>query len=255
MRTWAVAKGVAWRVVKNVLTNRSLLLPSLLFPLMFFVAFAGGLAQVQEVPGFEYAGNYTGFQYGFVLLQGSAFSGVFTGFAVARDFETGFAKRLLLSAPDRRGILLGYWLASATRAAIIMVVLTTVALVARMDVGGNPAELAAMFLLAFLVNAAGALWAFGIAFRFRTIQAGPLMQLPVFLVLFFAPVYVPLDLLEGWIELVASVNPVTFVLEEVRGLLVGDAGDAPVAFAVALAVVAALGVWALRGLRRAEASG
>ena len=43
--------------------------------------------------------------------------------------------------------------------------------------------------------------------RFRTIQAAPLMQMPVFLVLFFAPVYVPLELLEGWIESVAALNP------------------------------------------------
>ena len=40
--------------------------------------------------------------------------------------------------------------------------------------------------------------------RFRTIQAAPLMQMPVFLVLFFAPVYVPLDLLKGGSRAVAS---------------------------------------------------
>ena len=39
--------------------------------------------------------------------------------------------------------------------------------------------------------------------RFRTIQAGPLMQMPVFLMLFFAPVYVPLDLLSGAMHTVA----------------------------------------------------
>ena len=57
------------------------------------------------------------------------------------------------------------------------------------------------------------------AMRFRTMQAGPVMQMPVFLVLFFAPVYVPLALLNGWIETVATVNPLTYVLEAVRSLL------------------------------------
>ncbi len=51
----------------------------------------------------------------------------------------------------------------------------------------------------------------GIALRFRSIQAGPLMQTPTFLILFLAPVYVPLDLLTGWVEAAASVNPVTAV--------------------------------------------
>ena len=58
--------------------------------------------------------------------------------------------------------------------------------------------------------------------RFRTIQAGPLMQMPVFLLLFFAPVYVPLDLLDGWIHTVATVNPITYLLEAGRGLIAGD---------------------------------
>ena len=87
MRTWNVISGVAWRTLKNVITTPSLLLPSLMFPLFFFVAFAGGLSQVQNTPGFDYPNGYTAFQFVFVLLQSAAFGGVFTGFGVARDFE------------------------------------------------------------------------------------------------------------------------------------------------------------------------
>jgi ABC-2 type transport system permease protein len=43
-------------------------------------------------------------------------------------------------------------------------------------------------VLALLVNVAAILWATGVAMRLRTMQAGPVMQMPVFLVLFFAPV-------------------------------------------------------------------
>jgi ABC-2 type transport system permease protein len=102
---------------------------------------------------------------------------------------------------------------------------------------------------------AGVLWAVGIAMRFRSIQAGPLMQMPVFLTLFFAPVYVPLDLLEGWIEGVATVNPVTRLLEAARSLLAGDPQQVGVAFLVALGLVSVFLVWAVRGLRNAEAAG
>ena len=48
----------------------------------------------------------------FVLLQSAAFGGVFAGFGIARDFERGFARRLLVSAPNRSGIILGYALAA-----------------------------------------------------------------------------------------------------------------------------------------------
>ena len=76
-----------------------------MFPLLFFIAFAGGLSQVQNTPGFDYPNGYTAFQFVFVLLQSAAFGGVFTGFGVARDFEGGFARRLLLAAPNRLGIV------------------------------------------------------------------------------------------------------------------------------------------------------
>ena len=50
MRTLSVAEGVAWRVLHNVFTNPSLLIPSLIFPLFFFTAFAGGLSRLDQVP-------------------------------------------------------------------------------------------------------------------------------------------------------------------------------------------------------------
>ena len=54
---------------------------------------------MSDVPGFDYPPGYTAFQFVFVLLQASAFGGVFTGFAMASDFETGLRRRLMLAAP------------------------------------------------------------------------------------------------------------------------------------------------------------
>jgi ABC-2 type transport system permease protein len=255
VRIWPVARGVAFRTLKNVLTTPSLLLPSLIFPLFFFTAFAGGLSQLKHVRGFDYPPGYTSFQFVFVLLQSAAFGGVFTGFGVARDFEYGFARRLLLAAPRRIGIVLGYALAALGRWLITGSVLTVVALAAGMKVGGAGIDLFGLYGLALLVNVCGFLWSCGIAMRLRTIQAGPLMQMPVFLTLFFAPVYVPLQLLRGWIHAVARANPVTYLLETGRGFLAGDAPHVALAFGLALALACSFAVWALRGLRRAEAAG
>jgi ABC-2 type transport system permease protein len=255
MRMWNVVSGVAWRTLKNALTNPQIVLPTMLFPLFFFTAFAGGLSQLNEIPGFDFAPGYTAFQFVFVLLQSAAFSGVFTGFGLARDFEGGFAKRLLLAAPHRSGIVLGYALAALCRWLVNAVVLTVVALAVGMNVGGGVVDLFGLYVLAALVNFCGFFWAGGIAMRFRTIQAAPLMQMPVFLVLFFAPVYVPLELLEGWIEGVASVNPLTYVLETGRGFIAGDAPHVLGAFALAIGMGVAFWIWAFLGLRKAEAAG
>lgn len=255
MKLLAVAEGVAWRVLKNVFSTPSILFPSLAFPLFFFTAFAGGLSQVRKVPGFDFEPGYTAFQFCFVLVQAAAFGGVFTGFGIARDFENGFARRLLLAAPNRTGIVLGYAAAAAVRWVVTATVLTVVALAVGMNVFGGAVDVFGLYLLALMVNVAGILWASGVAMRFRTMQAGPVMQMPVFLTLFFAPVYVPLDLLTGWIEALATLNPLTYVLETVRGFLAGEEVHVALAFAMALSLMAAFGLWAVRGLRKAEAAG
>ncbi len=250
-----VARAVAWRSIHNFLTNPAFLIPSLLFPLFFFVSFAGGLAAIGDVPGFDFPSGYTAFQFVFVLLQSAAFGGVFTGFAMARDFETGFGRRYMLAASRRGGIVAGYALAAMFRSLVTWVVLTAVALIAGMNVGGSGGEIVALYGLALLVNVAATLWAAGVALRVRSIQGGPLMQFPVFLILFLAPVYVPLGLLSGWIHAVASVNPVTALLESGRGFISGDPAVVALAVAVAALLPVVFALWARGGLRRAEAAG
>jgi ABC-2 type transport system permease protein len=252
---WTIARAVAWRSVHNFLTNPSFLVPALVFPLFFFVSFAGGLSAIANVPGFDFPTGYTAFQFVFVLLQSAAFGGVFTGFGIARDFETGFANRYLLAATDRGGIVAGYALAALVRAMVTWTVLTVVAVVAGMGIDGSGAELVGLLLLAVLVNLTATMWSAGIAMRVRSIQGGPLMQFPVFLILFLSPVYVPLDLLSGWIHAVAAVNPVTALLEAGRGFISGDPTVVALALAIALLLPLLFGLWARGGLRRAEAAG
>ena len=255
MRLLSVAYGVAWRQLHNYFTNMALFLPSLLFPLFFFTAFAGGLSSIRHVPGFDFPPGYTAFQFAFVVLQSAAFGGVFTGFGIARDFESGFARRLLLAAPHRTGIVLGYALSALVRWLVTVAVVTAVAFAVGMNVGGSGVDLFGLYALGLIVNIAAVFWATGVAMRLRTMQAGPVMQMPVFLILFFAPVYVPLSLLRGWIHAVAVINPLTRVLEAGRGFIAATPTDVASAFLAAAALAAGFSLWALRGLRRAESAG
>jgi len=253
--TLNVARGVWWRQAHIFFTNPSFIVPSLLFPLFFFTAFVGGLSRISDVPGFDFPLGYTAFQFVFILLQSAAFAGVFTGFGIARDWESGFMRRLMLAAPNRGGILLGYMAAALTRWATVIVVITGVAFAVHMQIGGDGVDLVGLYALGLLVSLAGTLWSAGVAMRLRTQQAFPVMQMPVFILLFFAPVYVPLALLKGWIHGVASVNPITPLLEEGRGLISGEPDKTLLSFAIALGLIAFFAVWAIRGLRRAEAAG
>jgi ABC-2 type transport system permease protein len=255
MRSLGVARAVAWRNLHNFFTNPALVIPALLFPLFFFTAFAGGLSGISNAPGFDFPSGYTAFQFVFVLLQASAFGGVFTGFAMARDFESGFGRRMMLAAPNRLALLGGYALAGLGRTLFIWVLLTGIALAVGMQVDGSVQDLVGLYTLAGIVNLAAVMWSAGIALRFRSMQAGPLMQTPVFLVLFMAPVYVPIGLLSGWVEAVAHVNPLTAVVEAGRDFISGGSAHGPLAFGAALALVLVFSAWAVRGMRKAEAVG
>jgi ABC-2 type transport system permease protein len=255
MRTLAVAEGVAWRMLHQFFTNKSLLIPSIAFPLFFFTAFAGGLAGISNAPGFDFPDGYTAFQFVFVLLQSAAFAGVFTGFGIARDFESGFARRLLLASSNRSGIVLGYAVAAMVRWIVTAAMLTVIALAVRMKVSGGAVDLFGLYVLGAIVNATATLWSAGVAMRLRTMQAGPIMQMPVFLVLFFAPVYVPLSLLEGWIHAIAVANPLTPVLEAGRGFISGEPTNVAAAFLFMLGLGVLFLAWAIRGLRKAETAG
>ncbi len=255
MRARSVALAVAWRNLHNFFTNPALVVPALLFPLFFFTAFAGGLSGVSNTPGFNFPDGYTAFQFVFVILQASAFGGVFTGFAIARDFETGFGRRLMLAAPHRSAIVVGYALAAVTRAVFVWAMLTTIAFAVGMHISGNAADLIALYSLGALLSLAALLWAAGIALRFRSLQAGPLMQTPVFMIIFLAPVYVPIELLHGWVESAAHVNPITPIVEAGRELISGAPVQALLAYGCGLGLCLLFGVWALTGLRRAEAAG
>lgn len=251
----SAALGIAWRSLHNVFTNPALLLPALIFPLFFLAAFAGGLSAVSDTPGFEYPQGYTTFVFGFVLLQASALGGVFTGFSIAADFERGMGRRMLLATRNRTAIIAGYVLTAGVRVLVTWTVVTAVALLAGMTVGGGAAEIVALYLLSLSVNVVALLFAAGIGLRLRTLQAGPAMQFPIFLILFITPVYVPQALLAGWVASVAEVNPLTLILNTNRDLLAGLPAEVALTYGVALGLMALMAAWAVRGMRSAEAAG
>jgi ABC-2 type transport system permease protein len=253
-RYLAVARTVAWRNLHSVIRSPALILPPLIFPLFFYMAFAGGLSTVGDLPGFDYY-DYNAFQFVFVLLQSAAFGGVFIGFSIAADFDSGFTRRLLLAARDRSAVIAGYGIAAVIRTVFVWVMVFAIALATGLEVGGGGIDLLGLVGLAVIVNVAAFLFAAGVMTRMRTLQAAPAMQLPVFFILMTSPVYVPRDLLQGWIETVSQVNPATPIIEAGRGLMAGDPFHVALAFVAAAGFAALLSVFALRGLRKAEAAG
>ena len=129
---------------------------------------------------------------------------------------------------------------------------TTIALISGATIDGSGVDILGLLSLAILLNFASLLFACGMAMRMRTLQAAPLIQLPAFLLIMTAPVYVPRDLIQGWVGTVSDFNPMTALLEAGRNLVIGLDAETLLAFGVVAGLIAVMVTWALTGLRRAE---
>ena len=142
------------------------------------------------------------------------------------------------------------------RAVAVGVLLFVVAIASGMQVDGNGVDLFALIVLALLVNFTAAMWAAGVAMRLRTIQAGPAMQMPVFIILFLAPVYVPLDLLSRVGRGGRAPQPVHARWSRAGATSSPAATSMPLlVFGVAFGLGAVFLAWAVRGVRAAERAG
>jgi ABC-2 type transport system permease protein len=97
-----------------------------------------------------------------------------------------------------------------------------------------------------------ATWGTSLAFRFRTQSAAPVMQVGTFLAVLLTTAYAPLELLTGWLQTVARINPVTQVVEAARQGFVGSVtwGDTWPGYLALFGLAAVLSFFALRGMRR-----
>ena len=225
-------------------------IPGIVAPTIFMLGLAAVFGEAANLRGFQ-AEDFLTFVVPVGLLQGAGFTGAATGVNLARDIERGWFDRLLL-APTPRPVLLAGLVASASlRALLPATFLVLVALAVGVGFPGVPDLLLATVLIMGLA-AVMACWGVVIALRFRTQQAAPLMQVANFVLVLFTTAYAPEALLSDWLRTIATVNPVTYVLEGVRQGFVGDVTWAATwpALAALAGLLAALGALALRGMGR-----
>jgi ABC-2 type transport system permease protein len=250
-RSASVALAIATRAERRLVKNPAPLLPPLLIPLFMFIAFTGALGSVGNSPGFGYY-DYTAFEFVFVLYVSAIFSGVFSGFDIANDYESGIGARLMLAAPRRLAIVGGYLIYGLARGVLAVAFIWAIAVATRMPVRGDAIEITGLIALALLLNVATTLYAAGIALRFQTVASGSLIFIPIFMLLFLTPLFSTRDKLSGWLQTAADVNPLTPPLEAGRGLLGADPTRVVTSFAVVAGLLAATAIWAVLGMRRAE---
>ena len=242
---------LAHRSVLRTLRQPAQIVPALIFPLFLLAVNAGGLKDTTNLPGFP-TDSYLTFALAVPFMQGALFSVMNAGTDLARDIETGFLNRLALT-PLRGAALLSGLLAGAVglgllQAVTYLVVGLTAGAALAAGLGG------AVTIVLLSVTITVAFGTIGLFAALRTGSGEAVQSLfPVFFVfLFLSAMALPLDLLQtDWFHDVAAVNPVTYLLQAFRSLLIEgwELDELALGFGIALVILAVGMLGASRALK------
>jgi ABC-2 type transport system permease protein len=243
-------KALVVRARNELLRVPGAAIPGILAPTIFYLGLNGVFGNLIKLSGFD-APSYASFIIPVSMLQGAGFTGAAAGVNLARDIEGGWFDRLAASPAPRWVLLSGNVLSASVRALIPATVLLCVALI----IGANFPGLGGLviaFSLIMGMAAVAACWASMLALHYRTQSVAPLMQAGMFIGILMTPAYAPLSLLQGWLHTIASINPITQVIEGVRQCFVGGVswGNTWPAVLVLAGLLSLLGALALRELQR-----
>jgi ABC-2 type transport system permease protein len=229
---------MARRSILQTLRQPAMVIPPIVFPLVLMAVNVGGLQSATRLPGFP-TDSYLNFAIAFPFIQGALFASINAGSSLARDVETGFMRRLALTPMQRAALLMGNLAGVMTVALFSSVIYLVVGFAAGLrfeaGVGGVLVLLALGLLIALAFASLGAL------IGLRT-GSGEAVQgvFPLFFVLvFLSSNALPRELIEqDWFRAIATVNPVSYLFEGLRSLVIfGWDGEAlALGFGVALAI-------------------
>jgi ABC-2 type transport system permease protein len=213
--------------------------PALIFPLFLLAVNSSGLARATSLPGFP-TNSYLTFALAVPFMQGALFSVMNAGIDLATDIESGFFNRLALTPLRGVALLMGMLAGVIALGLVQATVYLLVGLIAGANFAAGVGGVGVIYALS-IVMATG-FGAFGAFVALRT-GSGEAVQglFPVFFVfLFLSSMSLPRNLIQAdWFRTIATYNPVSYLVEGIRSLLVTgwDAEALALAFGVAGAVV------------------
>jgi ABC-2 type transport system permease protein len=244
--------ALAARSVARTVRQPASAIPPLLFPVMLMAVNAAGLDSSTRLAGFP-TDSFLAFALAVPFIQGALFSTMNAGTDLARDIQTGFLNRLALTSMRGSTLIAGQLGGIVVLGVVQAVFYVLVGLLVGVEFASGIGGIAVLLVFAVLVSIGfGAL---GIFLALRTGSGESIQGLfpLLFVFLFLSSMNAPRDLIEiDWFQLVATVNPVSYLLEAVRSLIItgwdGQALLLGFGIALAIAVVAlALSSWALVG--------
>jgi ABC-2 type transport system permease protein len=250
MSTIAQVGQIARRSVLRTARQPANIIFPFVFPTALLAVSSAGLSPATEIPGFP-TDSYLAFFVAFPFIQGALFATMNAGTDLARDIQTGFLNRLALTPLRGVALIAGQLAGIAAMGFVQSLYYLAVALIIGVRLESGIAGAVVLIVLATAVAIAfGALGAF---FALRT-GSGEAVQglFPLLFVgLFLSSMNLPRNLIEtDWFRIVATFNPISYLIEGLRSLIIAgwdwQALALAFGFAAALAIVSlAAATWAL----------
>ncbi len=237
---WTQVGQLARRSVLRTLRQPAMVVPAVVVPLFIFAVTAPGLRAATLLPGFPTT-SYVTFALAIPFIQGALFAVISTGTNLSIDVRSGFFNRLALS-PLRGSYLIVGFLAGALALGLIQIVaFLTVGLLSgahfEAGLGGVPVLLALWMLIVLGFGAIGVLIGLRSGGGHLVAAAYPVLVAFVFL----SSILLPRNLIDhDWYRQVATYNPVSYLAEGIRSLLMTgwDAEALALGFGCAAAISA-----------------
>jgi ABC-2 type transport system permease protein len=231
---------VARRSIMRTLRQPALIVPTISFPLILLAINSSGLSAATRIPGFP-ADSFLDFALTVTFMQGGLFAATTAGTELANDVESGFLNRLALTPLRGAALLFGQLAGAVTVAAVGALTYLIVGLAFGATVKAGFAG--ALVLLALALLVALGFGAIGAVMALRTGSAEAVQGLfpLLFVVFFLSSMNLPRNLMDvHWFRTVATWNPISYLIEGMRSLVITGWDGAALAkgFGVAVAIVA-----------------
>jgi ABC-2 type transport system permease protein len=219
--TLVVQVGVlARRSVVRTLRQPAMVVPSLVFPMILLAINSSGLDSATRLPGFP-TDSYFQFALAIPFVQGALFSANSAGTNVANDIETGFLNRLSLTPLRRISLMMGQMAGIVALGLIQAVTFVVIGVVVGSGIAAGVGGALVIIALSLLISLG-----FGLIGAFVALRTGSGEAVQGVFPLFFAALFLssmslPRDLIQtDWFRTVATWNPVSYMLEAIRSLVI-----------------------------------
>jgi ABC-2 type transport system permease protein len=254
-RGWRRARGLAIRVYAFALVelqklrhDRTELFTRMVQPALWLLIFGQTFSHLHVIDTGEV--SYLAFLAPGIIAQSALFISIFYGIQIIWDRDAGILAKLMVTPAPASALITGKAFAAGVRSAVQVVGVLALAYLMGVALTVNPLRVLAAMAVVVLGAAFFACLSMTLAglvrHRDRLMGIGQAITMPLF---FASNALYPIDVMPGWLRWLSTVNPLSYEVNVLRGLLIGTPTNWPLDIAV-LVVAALLGIAAASALLR-----